>query len=764
MKIHVHELAGCTPTPLAHYLKALAILRLVTEQGDATARGWWRNESFHLATQLDRNSLERFFLDKYQPTPLISPWNGGSGFFPKDNKDGIDQIANSQAPRLAPYREAIRNGQQMTTGLAQSPKDEEKQAILRNCRATWRGSLLEWLEAALVLDDSGDPAYPALLGTGGNDGRLDFTNNFMQRLAEVLDCRAAEAPATPAGEALLIAALFGGPAMGLVSRAVGQFLPGAAGGANSTVGFIGGALINPWDFILMLEGAIVFASAATRRMAVPSPSQASAPFAVYSSATGYASAADREKNRGEQWMPIWERAVSYRELASLIAEGRCQLRDRSTVQPLDVARAIARLGVARGITAFERYGYIERNGQSNLATPLGRWWVPRRPQPNQQLLEEVAPWCEKLRRAAADKNAPARVSRAARACEEAMLACCRNGADAHRWRELLIVLGHAEEQLARSPGFTSDKGLTPIGVARRGGLSPEWISAVNDRSPELRLALSLAGQHDTRDVRTSAGEFAILPDFRNPVRRHFLPLENAPKSAGPDWSPRQFRENVTRGASVVCHSHDLEQDAIALIRRRVIEAGQSGRSLLPLCPVNGTEASLTDIAAFLNGELLASRILELSRPLMAMNWTRFTEQAERFRSELGHPQADEERAAVGSLALFGVFRLCHHWASVPVPIRDRALGKTIAQVHVPVRLDPAIVQYLAAGDLRRATTLATARLAAAGLRPHYKVGVGAAQLARRIVAALAFPIGSPGAAMLAARLTRPSLSDVGAPL
>ncbi len=37
----VHRLGGCAPTPLANYLKALGILRVVAEQADAEARGWW---------------------------------------------------------------------------------------------------------------------------------------------------------------------------------------------------------------------------------------------------------------------------------------------------------------------------------------------------------------------------------------------------------------------------------------------------------------------------------------------------------------------------------------------------------------------------------------------------------------------------------------------------------------------------------------------------------------------------------------------------
>ena len=92
MTLHVHRLAGCAPAPLAHYLKALAVLRLVSEQADPSARGWWRDEVFHLATALDEGALLSFFAARYAPTPILSPWNGGSGFHSGDNITGISAI------------------------------------------------------------------------------------------------------------------------------------------------------------------------------------------------------------------------------------------------------------------------------------------------------------------------------------------------------------------------------------------------------------------------------------------------------------------------------------------------------------------------------------------------------------------------------------------------------------------------------------------------------------------------------------------------
>ena len=84
-------LPGCTPTPLASYLKALAVLRLVAEAaaedgGDPDATGFWRDDVFVLRTRLTREQLCDFFLERYRPTPLIAPWNGGSGFYLQEGK------------------------------------------------------------------------------------------------------------------------------------------------------------------------------------------------------------------------------------------------------------------------------------------------------------------------------------------------------------------------------------------------------------------------------------------------------------------------------------------------------------------------------------------------------------------------------------------------------------------------------------------------------------------------------------------------------
>ncbi len=109
------RLGGCNPEPLMHYLKALGVLRTLTDDegnGDPHVAGAWRGGEFCLETKLDGDGLVGFFLDFYRPTPIIAPWAGGSGFFGSDNREAADAIVKSNALRLAGFADLIVNVRQ----------------------------------------------------------------------------------------------------------------------------------------------------------------------------------------------------------------------------------------------------------------------------------------------------------------------------------------------------------------------------------------------------------------------------------------------------------------------------------------------------------------------------------------------------------------------------------------------------------------------------------------------------------------------------
>ncbi len=611
MTTHLHHLRGCAPTPLAHYLKALGILRIVSEQTDPSARLWWQDEHACFSTTLDESALIAFFADTYRPTPMMAPWNGGSGFYPNDNRSGLEAVLASRHSRFAEFQAAILSAQKLVAGRLESPKDEEKNQFIGVCRANWRGGLSRWLAAAIVIDQDLAPKYPALLGTGGNDGRLDFTNNFMQRLVELF---ADNGIATIPARNLAQSALFGGATCGLISgKAIGQFLPGASGGANATTGFDAESLLNPWDYILMLEGAVQWTATVTRRLGVGAASLVTAPFALRSQGVGHGTAASKEDApRGEQWMPLWSRPAGLEEVAALLTEGRLTTGSGPATRPVDAARALARLGTSRGINAFQRFGYLERNGQANLAIPLGRWQVTRRP--DIDLVDQCALWVDLLARACRGDGAPIAWVTAVRRCEEAMLACCRGSEPRHRVA-LLEALGDAETALARTPSKARDVGLRPL--AR---LPASWLAALPNE-PWLRLAVAIAAQQSDE----------------MPLRRHWHTADGAEFAKAPD-------------VEVVVTQHSFLSDAVAILRRRCRHAGpfnlQSGHQ---------HAVGLADFAALVRGEVDTDRMWGVVRPLLALDWSDSV--------PLNTPPAHTND--IGYLAVPGLLRLAH--APTPLP-------------------------------------------------------------------------------------------------
>lgn len=516
MSLSVHALHGCAPTPLAHYLKALGVLRLVTLQADKAARGFWKDGVFFLATTLDEDALVRFFLDQYEPTPMLSPWNGGSGFYfqeaklddvdettGKKKKSGIrnqptaatralDALRNTTDARVAEFRRALSFAQEHVAKwqLTKAPeKADGKDAFVASVRNGSPVSLLPWVNASsIILDDRAvRAAYPSLLGTGGNEGNLDYSNNFIQHvMSTVCSTQSREQREWAVRSMLFRTVSDAGEA-----SSTGQFFPGATGGVNATSGFDGESRVNPWDFLVMLEGAITLRVASLRRLNVSELAKLAAPFALRSQPSGFASASPKESSeRGEQWLPLWSGPATFAEVSSLFAEARLQGDRRSAQSTLDATRAMAGLGVARGVKSFVRFGYVLRNGdRSAFAVPLGLLSVEHRP--DVRLLDELEGFLRPLQRAADDGAAPLSLSRNRRALETAMLAASLPSATSATWGELVSVLGEVEQGFLAHGRATMDARLRPLPR-----LSARWIDRIDDGSAEVRLACAIASQTD----------------------------------------------------------------------------------------------------------------------------------------------------------------------------------------------------------------------------------------------------------------------------
>lgn len=728
-------LDGCRPIPLAAYLKALGILRLVAEQADPAARGWWDGDRFHLRTGLSRDDLVRFFLNDYRPTPIIAPWNGGSGFYPKDTKAGISAIQNSKLDRFTPYREAIGLGARLIheRKLGERPTDQAKGELISALRAEAGGALAGWIDAAvaLTLDKM---AFPPLLGTGGNDGRLDFTNNFMQRLTELIPADGGQL--TPATAAALDDALFATPVAGLSSAAIGQFAPGAAGGPNNATGFQGDPLVNRWDFVLMLEGALVFAGGVSRRLEGADAAYLSYPFTVRAAAAGYGSASLDEQGeaRGELWAPLWKRPARYAEVRALFREGRLSLGARPARDGLDAARAIGGLGVDRGIASFERYGFVKRQGLAYLAAPLGRRRVE--PSPRGDLLNDLDRnnWLERLRNKATSDEASAGLREAVRTLDDGIFALLEQPESKQAVQDTLIAFGAAVRAIAVRPKL--QEALRPPRP-----LSKEWIEAADDGSSEFRLAVALAGLRAR--LETSKEDEGAAPEdagtakrggYELPMRAHLAPLDPDTVMRAPAWALKQSRAAEGRALAVWGHGR-LVDNLCAVAQRRLLEQTRHNRSGAPFESAFGEERKTPvavdsgEIVAFIGGEVRDERIAEL---LLGLAWVEPGEWSGKRRTE---PLPFVYAALKPLFTPRSVFK----W----LKDHDRLTGE-IRDLPIP----PALPPLLMAGQVQEAVRQAQGRARASGLPTPFLQKRGSLgrkadpNFGRRLLATLIIPVGA----------------------
>jgi CRISPR-associated protein Csx17 len=539
---------------------------------------------------------------------------------------------------------------------------------------------IRWMDTALVLHSAGQ-AFPPLLGTGGNDGRLDFTQNYMQRLVALGFARPA---LIPEAETWLRQSLLGETANDLMSAAVGQFDPGKAGGPNATIGMEGGSLVNPWDFVLMMEGTILLAGAAARRFGTNQRDKAAFPFTVRAATVGYASGADREESnsRGEIWLPLWETSSSLSELELTFAEGRAEYNGRQSRDGIDFARAVATLGVDRGLSAFARYGFLKRSGKAYVATPLGMF--PVRERSNADLLREIDGWLEAFRRACAADEAPARFKSARRRIDSAVFDYCRyaQGENDPSWfQAVLASLGAAERELA-----VGDKHLVYHPIT---GLSPAWIHACDDGSAEFRLALSLAFLRGD-------------PKVTGTIRRYLEPVKLERKR----WSWAE------RGGHVVWTGNDVASNLGAVLTRRLQDAEKIGEA--PLVWGSRFPVSLADVGNFLAGRVDDEKLANLLWGLMLLNEAKTTRD---FRQR---PRASSEAELVPRA--YALIKL----TLLPFPVKWVPGGNTVVLRRVDpsehesglvVKPEPAILGNLQAGNLQAACNIAIRRLRASGLVP-----------------------------------------------
>lgn len=516
-----------------------------------------------------------------------------------------------------------------------------------------------------------------------------------------------------------MAAVFNEGSPELLKRSNGFYNPGSVGGANSSVGFDGDALTNPWDYVLMFEGALLFAGAVARRLSPQSTSKAVFPFTVDNSAAGYGTSSVSEYGdsaRAEFWAPLWDRPVNLHELDHLVSEGRAQLGKRQVSNGTNFARAVAGLGTERGVAQFQRYGFLVRNGLAYLAAPLGRFQVRGDHGTAQRtnVLFDLDLWLERLRSAATRRNAPSGLGTSLRQIDQAIIEFCQRG-QPRDLQDVLIAVGRAERWLATS---SLRKGTYP--VMPLNSLSREWLRHADDNSREFRLAGALAsilpGQ---KDGQTLVG----------PIREN---LEPVVVKRSTDWDDKP---------SFVWTAGDALSNMLAVLERRCLESRMQGLDHLPLDSTY--TAKLADVAAFLNGSVDIQRIADLALPLSFVRHRR--------RSETEQPFV--QPAPFDLPATYAVMKL----TLLPGEFVCPELGE-----DKDIRMEPRMLAMLRSRRINDAYRVASRRLTASGLWPlSDDPGIAnRSAFGRRLAAALLFPLDKGAHKALAERaLRRPASNE-----
>jgi CRISPR-associated protein Csx17 len=514
------RLDGCRSRPLIAYLKALGVLRIVSLQLDSSVRARWTESTFELRCESSADEIAGFLLNEYTPSPVVSPWNGGSGFHPNDRQQALLALEQSSEPRFEPYSRAIQLSRAALKrmGIVDKPPPGIKPALVRELRRRLPDEALPWLDAAIVVTGE-KVSYPPLLGSGGNDGRYDFSNNYAQAIVQCLCSGQQDDSAS-----WLMAALFDCETELQRKLSLGHFSRDSSP-TNSPNGEAD-SLGNPWDLILAVEGTLLLTAGAARRHGAALGGALVAPFTVYSTAAGYGSAVEGESGRAELWLPLWPQWSTFAEIAMLAKESRARVgRGSSRRQArtgLDFARAAGDLGVARGIAAFERYAILERAGRSNLAVPAGRVSVNERS--GAHAVQSIDRWLLEVLRLGNGEHASGAVALAARKLERASFRLASRGAPQDAC-DTLVAIGEMEHTLARSRSTVAGSGIHPL----RGAPASPWIEAANDGTAEFAIATAIASLHDRaprlpalRDYLhgTQNGGSAFDPERRHAVERN----------------------------------------------------------------------------------------------------------------------------------------------------------------------------------------------------------------------------------------------------
>jgi CRISPR-associated protein Csx17 len=453
----------------------------------------------------------------------------------------------------------------------------------------------------------------------------------------------------------------------------------------------------------MIEGAITLATAAVGRFRSGNRTGSTFPFTVSHMGAGNGKLAPDEGNRQEIWLPLWSKPARFREISHLFSEGRAQNGAKQARNPVEFSLALASHGTSRGLSGFSRFGFLQRNGKSFFATPLGFYSVGERD--GASLIRRLERYFSSYRGLIKEHSAGS--MRLLNRYDTAVLEYLKTGSQTGM-TAILERLGDFHCYLAGNEKLCEK--IRPLPE-----LDDSWVQLANEDSPEFRLALSLS----------SLGAGRLESEFN--LRAQLSPYHPRRRA----WDLDDF---IPRWSG-----RDLSERLVSLLEYRLREADRVGfseekGSRKPYnSPIRGhVSARLDDIEQFLAGNLDENRLESLLFGLALV------------KPQSKTPKSESEPWFIGLPYL--VTKLSLHQG---LPMRETRDGETIptgpgAEDFRDVRVPPVkIVRMLATGNPSGAMRAAQRFLLSRPLiiKSDYLQDVPTSrERLRRMAAALLFPI------------------------
>ena len=94
--------------------------------------------------------------------------------------------SKQEKERAALLRNLLQPAKKIRTSVKKLHRAAGKLEMVCACRNRLCERAVEWVDAVILLENDQELAYPPLLGTGGGEGRLEYTNAFMGCLVDLL--------------------------------------------------------------------------------------------------------------------------------------------------------------------------------------------------------------------------------------------------------------------------------------------------------------------------------------------------------------------------------------------------------------------------------------------------------------------------------------------------------------------------------------------------------------------------------------------------